>query len=323
MRILNLQNLVLVTLAVSGMAASSACSSSDAPGRDPDAAGASNSGAGAGNPTAGSGNPGAGASNPTAGSGNPGAGAGNPTAGAGGGISGTAGAGGAAAPSVCDGVGSRVLEATPEAAFIDDFEKEDVGGDATKPGGGWYGFNDVAPSGTNPIQPLRAAGGAVTTAFAGHYSGTGAKTPVAGGYGVGLEYNVGIAKDISQYCVDASAYQGVSFWAKAGGTNKTIAVGFVVPSQNQVKNGGDCPDDAPAANCNNYPQKNITLTDTWAQYTVDFVGPKGTKGATVVAGKVQQVLFLAPTADWDIWVDELAFYTGTPPAGAVAPPPAP
>ena len=316
MRILNLQNVVLVSLAVSAMVASSACSSSDAPGRDP-GAGASNSNAGS---------PGAGAA--TGGSGNtagatPGAGAGNtPGAGAGGGSAGgaTAGAGGAAAPSVCDGVGSRVLEDTALGAFIDDFEMEQTDG-PTKPAGGWYGFNDVAPSGTNPIQPVRGAGGATTTMFSGHYSGTGAKTPVAGGYGVGLEINVGIDKTAMIYCVDASVYKGVSFWAKAGGTNKTISAGFVVPSQNQVKNGGDCPDDALPAACNNYPQKNLTLTADWAQYTIAFDAVTGSKGAKVVNGKVQQILWLAPTADWDFYIDEVAFYKDLPaPTGPIAPP---
>jgi hypothetical protein len=235
------------------------------------------------------------------------------------------GTAGAAGPSVCDGLGSRLLDATmPADAFIDDAEKAQAAGpDAVA--GGWYGFNDVMPTG-NAIQPKRVAGGATTTPttmFAIQYSGMGAKTPVAGGYGVGLEINVGIAKDLMppQYCVDASAFKGVSFWAKANGLNKMISVGFVVPSQNQVKNGGDCGDDLPPAKCNNYPQKNFTLTDTWAQYFVDFEGLKGSTGATVVAGKVQQVLWLAPTKDWDFSVDEVAFYT-TASMAPVAPPPA-
>ena len=318
MRILTVQNAVLVSLAA-GVVALSACSSSDAV--RPDASAGAPAGGG-GNTTAGTTST-AGMTSTTAGSGNGGAapmaGAGN-TAGGGN----TAGAAGAAGPSVCDGLGSRLLDATMAAdAFIDDAELEQMTG-ADKPAGGWYGFNDVMPTG-NAIQPKRVAGGAVTTGHAISYSGMGAKTPVMGGYGVGLEINVGIAKDLMppQYCVDANAFKGVSFWAKAKGTNKTISVGFVVPSQNQVKNGGDCGDDLPAAKCNNYPQKNFTLTADWAQYTVDFAGLKGSTGALVVAGKVQQLLFLAPTADWDFSVDEIAFYATTPPAGAVAVPKAP
>ena len=291
MRILTLQNAVLVSLAA-GVVALSACSSSDAD-----------------RPQAGAGAPGSAGAPGTAGA--------SPAAGA-------PGAAGAAGPSVCDGAGSRMLDATmPADAFIDDSETANAAG-AEKPAGGWYGFNDIAPSGSNPIQPKRAMGGAAGTMFSVQYAGMGAKIPTMMGYGVGLEINLGVDQMAMPpiYCIDASAFKGVSFWAKANGMNKTVTVGFVVPSQNRVKFGGDCPDAAADAKCNNYPQKSIALTAEWAQYTVDFAGLKGTTGATVVGGKVQQVLWLAPTADWDFSLDEIAFYATTPPAGPVAVPPA-
>ncbi len=314
MRILNLQNTILVSLLVAGAAASVACGSSDAtrPGDGTAGTGNSSSG-GSGNATST-----AGTGNSTAGTGNSSSsgGTGSGTAGS---SSGTAGSGGAAAPSVCDGVASRVLTNTPADAFIDDLETlRDGNTDPTSPGPAWYGFNDVTPS--NSIKPVRAAGGALNTGFFVHYSGTGAKTPVNGGFGVGLEINLGVDPTNHIYCVDASAFTGVSFWAKAANsTNAKITAGFVTPQQNMVMNNGDCPD-SDAAGCNNYPQKAFTLTTDWQQYTVDFATAVGTKGAKVVAGKVQQVLWLAPTSDWDFSVDEVAFYSGTAPTGPVAPP---
>ncbi len=53
---------------------------------------------------------------------------------------------------------------------------------------------------------------------------------------------------------------------------------------------------------------------------MDFSEVTGSTGAKVVGGKVQQILWLAPTKDWDFSLDEVAFYQGTKPAGAVAPP---
>ena len=230
-----------------------------------------------------------------------------------GGSGGSAGLG----PSVCDGIGSRVLANTPTDAFIEDFERKNML-DPTQPGAEWFAFNDLAVP--NSVQLLRTAGGAATTAFSGRYAGTGAKTRSLGGYGVGLEFNVGMNLPIHQYCVDVSAFDGVSFWAKVGSpTNAVVAVGFAVPAQNSVMFGGDCPDDTPLQ-CENYPQKNLTLTTDWAQYTVNFNAVKGSTGATVVGSKIQQLLWLAPGSSWDFSLDELSFYRGVPPVGPVGVP---
>jgi len=319
MRILNLQNTVLVSLLVAGGAALAACGSSNSARPNPDAT------AGSGDTTSGGGSDSTagGAGNTTAGSTSSTAGSTSSTAGS---TSAGAGAGGAATASVCDGAGSRVLTNTPADAFIDDFETATMNpttmmADATQAPLSWYAFNDVMPN--NSIHILRTPGGAAGTAFSGHYAGTGAITPLMMGFGVGVEVNVGVDMSIQQFCVDASVFTGVSFWAKAGSaTNATITAGFVVPSANQVTNGGDCPDSTPAltAKCNNYPQKSITLTTDWQQYEVEWAGLKSATGQTVAGNKIQQILWLAPTSNWDFSLDEVAFYNTTPPAGPVAPP---
>jgi hypothetical protein len=314
MRILNLQNTILVSLLVAGAAASAACGSSNAPNRPTGTAGTSSTTGGTGNTTGGTTGTTGGTVSTTGGTVSTTGG----TTGIAGSVStgGTGGTGVAPGPSVCDGTGSRVLMNTPADAFIDDFEKVQMAG-ATAASPAWYGFNDITPP--NSVQILRTPGGAASTGFGGEYKGMGAKTPVMMGYGVGVEVNVGVDPSIMQFCVDASAFQGVSFWAKAAtSTNAMISAGFVVPSQNKKMFNGDCADTG--AVCDNYPQKNLVLTTDWAQYTVDFAGLKGATGATVVGNKIQQVLWLAPTSDWDFSLDEVAFYMGTPPAGAVAVP---
>jgi hypothetical protein len=270
--------------------------------------------------------------------------------------SGGAGAGSALGPSVCDGAGSRILTNTPADAFIDDFEKVAMGStDTTFAGPGWYSYSDLGPAGADPsdsscgatglvgaarsvcnengmFKISRTAGmGAAATAFFGEYEGTGANVPpTPGAFGVGVEMNVGDNPTAlpPQYCVDASVFTGVSFWAKVGNAaNATVVANFVIPSQNVptpalVEAGApdaDCTSVAAGA-CYNFPQKTFALSTVWKQYTINFAEVTGATGAKIVHGRLQQLMWLAPTTNWDFSLDEIAFYNGTPPAGPVAPP---
>jgi hypothetical protein len=332
MRILNLQNAVLVSLAVATVALA-ACSSSDTPRPDGTA------GAGAGTTTAGSGNngtagsdviPGAGA--PAAGGGDQG-GAGAPAAGGGmdGSMAGSGTAGGTAGPSVCDGLGTRILAAMPADAFIDDFECVTAPCTAPKTvADGWSTFADLGKPGTdmvnmemadNTINMLGIMPGAATTAHGGQYKGTGANLSTKMGFGVGAIYNLVIDPTAGIYCADISAFDGVSFWAKTGiAAGSTVNVNFALPNTNaEVMNsdgkeaGGDC-----KTGCYNHPHKLVTLSADWMQYTVAFADAAG--GSAKVGHLVQLLGFLSPDAAWDFSLDEIAFYKTTPPAGAVAPP---
>jgi hypothetical protein len=219
---------------------------------------------------------------------------------------------------VCAGTGTRPLTTSATDAFIDDFE-ESTG---LKPG--WYGFNDVTPM--NSFQPKQIMGGAIGTAHALEYAGMGAKTTANMGFGVGLTYNVAIDPNAGTYCVDISAFDGVSFWAKAGpgamtGTGMpVITVNFVLPQTNQatmndagVMTGGDC-----QAHCYNHPRVQVgPLSNTWAQYTAKFAD--ASMGSARVVNVIQELVFISPDTNWDFMLDEVAFFKGTPPAGAVSP----
>jgi len=195
-------------------------------------------------------------------------------------------------------------------AFIDDFEEA-----AISPG--WSSFADVTP---DLYQITQVLGGAVGTAHSGHYAGSGALTPTGtpSGYGVGTVYNTAIDPGAGIYCVDISAFTGVSFWAKAATTGKTISLNFVLPTTNMasendagMQTGGDCT----GTKCYNHPRVTFTLTADWAQYTAKFSEAAG--GSATVEGVIQELAFLSPDSDWDFTLDEIAFYSGTPPAGAV------
>jgi hypothetical protein len=202
---------------------------------------------------------------------------------------------------VCKGEGTRDL--TVAEGKIDNFEDA-----AISPG--WSTFNDVEVGGMkNTIKLTQEAGGAAGSAHAARYAGMGAKTPTNGGYGVGALYNAAIDKTSNIYCVSVIAFDGLTFWAKAAKAGAKIGVNFVVPETNMAPD-GDC-----TTGCFNHPQKSVTLTTEWAQYTVPF--SQAVAGKNKINGRVQMVGFLAPDADWDFTVDEIQFYKGTPPTTAI------
>ena len=139
--------------------------------------------------------------------------------------------------------------------------------------------------------------------------GTGAKTPVMGGFGVGTLYNMAIDTANQIYCVDVTSFDGVTFWAKAGTAGAHVGVNFVVPETNMPD--GDC-----TTACFNHPQKLVTLTTDWAQYHVTFAEAVGGTGAKV-KGRIQMIGFLSPDSNWDLSLDEIQLYKGTPPTTAV------
>jgi hypothetical protein len=210
---------------------------------------------------------------------------------------------------VCKGAGTRVLTNTMADAFIDDFEEAVISP-------GWSSFSDV-PSMLNVAQIMQVTGGAAGTNHSGQYMGSGATTSTMNGYGVGTVYNTAIDPGAGIYCVDISAFTGVSFWAKAGTAGSMISLNFVLPNTNMatqtdagMQTGGDC-----TTNCFNHPRVTFTLTADWKQYTAPFAQAAG--GSATVENVIQEIAFLSPDSDWNFSLDEVAFYSGTPPAGAV------
>jgi hypothetical protein len=212
--------------------------------------------------------------------------------------------------SVCYGAGTRPLIKNRANEFIEDFEEAMISP-------GWSSFSDVMPR-QNAFQIVQVAGGAVGTAHSGHYAGSGAVTITRGGFGVGTVFNTAIDPAAHIYCVDVSAFDGVSFWARGARAGSTIALNFVLPETNIVSrdglgrpNGGDC-----AMNCYNHPYVSVTLTADWAQYAVRFSDAGGAKA--VVGSLIQELAWLSPDSSWDFSLDEIAFYQGMPPTGPVA-----
>ena len=301
MRILNLQNAVLVSLAVAGAGFSlglGACSSSDAPNRGGDA-----------------GAPGGGAAN----------GGAPPVNGGAGGTVASAGAGGAAGPSVCDGLGTKVF-AAPDNAFVDDFECATAAdcwaaADAPQPANirkGWSTFNDLGAPGADAADNMlffkQIAGGAATTAHGGQYAGAMVNpSTVAPGFGAGSVFNIVVDKVAGIFCADISAFDGISFWAKSAMLDK-VEVKFVLPSTQAVMDGGDC-----KTGCYLHPSAPVTLTADWFHYSIPFPATVKTKNLVQLIGFFPGNAPVAGKVAWDFSLDEIAFYKGTAPEGPVAP----
>jgi hypothetical protein len=224
-------------------------------------------------------------------------------------------------------------------AFIDDFEEPAILPE-------WWSFSDI-PGAPNPQMTIQP-GGACGTAYSGHFAGTGAYTPTnfpETGYGAGALFNVAINPAIGQYCVDISAFDGISFWAKADGpipspntnnlTNE-LTLQFLLPGTNAqacsnsaaptndtcpdggLMSGGDCKEA-----CYNNPRFAIVMSTVWRQYAVRFADATG--GSASVQSLIQEIGWYVSststtTESWGFSIDEITFYKNVPPTGPVAPP---
>jgi hypothetical protein len=92
-------------------------------------------------------------------------------------------------------------------------------------------------------------------------------------------------------------------------------VAFVLPSTNATSGnpslgGGDC-----VVNCYNHPRKRVAPTGSWAQFAIPFADAAG--GSAKVKNVIQEIAWLSPDSRWDFSLDEITFYKGTPPPGAI------
>jgi hypothetical protein len=223
------------------------------------------------------------------------------------GAAGTAGAGGApAATSVCDGF-TKVLPLAE--AYIDNFETE-------ARFQGWYSFSDTLPPQT-PAFARDPSTGALQTTFSGHVAHEDILPTNDKGYGAGVGFNL---LDVSTKCLDVSAFDGISFWAKGtSGKTSQVKLQFIVPAT-QPRDSlpeGDCD---PSDDCAyQHPATTITLQNDWTHYVVPF--STLASAVTTFGGRAQGFNIITGAADtsWEIWLDEVTFYQGKAPAGPVTP----
>jgi hypothetical protein len=195
--------------------------------------------------------------------------------------------------------------------LVDDFEDDDfdlpeVDGRAAS----WYSYNSEDDSSQvfviEEMSGLPSGGGRAL-----HSTGSGYEWS---GIGMGLRWAAPDAESVWLDCVyDASVYDGVRFWARGNGgeARLTISVPGVIP----IDEGGTC--DSLESPC--WANHGIDLApgDDWVEYYVPFadmlqpdwgndLGPLDTKA-------LRTLQFEFPTnADFDIWLDDIGFYSGEP-----------
>jgi endoglucanase len=175
--------------------------------------------------------------------------------------------------------------------------------------GFWYTFVDKAGTAISPpagTKFLMSPGGARDSKYAARMIGKVSANGDPLFAGMGFSF----ANPKGPY--DASAYTGVSFFAKVG-AGSTKAVRLKVPDVDTDPDGKRCTE------CFNDFGADLTLTDQWKKYTVPFATMKQMEGwgspsppavdKSKLFGLQWQVV--APGVSYDVWVDDVQF-TGCP-----------
>jgi hypothetical protein len=106
---------------------------------------------------------------------------------------------------------------------------------------------------------------------------------------------------------DASAYVGLKFWARGAQPLRLIVI------QQDLATGGACTtcSSADSDDCGLFYGAQVSLTDTWTQYTVPWGAlSQSAAGSTAFAPDQLMLLkFEAPPAEqFEFWLDDVSFY---------------
>ena len=188
--------------------------------------------------------------------------------------------------------------------LIDDFES----GDGSIPEtdgriGAWYAYNDETPGATQSPAPgetfIPESEGRSGSGVAAHTTGGEFKT---WGAGIGVDfYNDGLVRG----SYDASAYQGITFWARG---SVPIDLKFASTTTTPVDQGGSCV----AVKCDDHHGSTISLSGSWAQYSFSFAELKQQGWGAPAEFDEKEVISLHFEVEqdtaFDFWLDDVGFY---------------
>ncbi|WP_437808570.1 hypothetical protein [Sorangium sp. So ce1078] len=224
------------------------------------------------------------------------------------------GTGGAAGGGGGGGDPCEVLEVMPgevlSLSMIDDMEDEDLAipeGDVENPrSGDWFMDHDESMEGIHEpeieadlMSALDPPRGDSLVAL---------HTSANDGFRV---WGAGVAVFVnSDDYYDASAYRGVTFWARAEeGSSRRLKVMFVDRQTRHM--GGIC--DNENDRCNDHFHKHVTLANDWKHFKVpaECLGQEGF-GEQFDAPALDQLWGLyfsfGPRQEFELWIDDVAFY---------------
>jgi hypothetical protein len=186
------------------------------------------------------------------------------------------------------------------ADIIDDFEDGNLNLPVPALGGrvgGWYRFNDMTVGATDTYDAAIINRG--TSKEGLHIKGKGYTT---WGSGVGTDMQP------NKVPYDASAYAGVTFWARA---DTTLTLGVIFPDIDTDP--GTNPATKLCTTCDHHYNKGVQVTPSWQRFTVNFadlVLEAGTIPAPTMFkpdGLVSVQFRFAASQTYDVYVDDLAF----------------
>lgn len=209
------------------------------------------------------------------------------------------------------------LCSTERGDVIVDFEQGTGLRPAPGRSGGWYVFNDGTSGGVQvpaPGQVTHSAipGGRCDSSFALRISGHGF---VAWGAGAATDFavtvvrNPGVPDQFTRRTYDASAYRGISFWARAEGTAPQRFRFQLADSSTDII-GGSC---TSATSCGDHFGADLFVGSTWRRFELPFAqltptNPEAGHAREVDATTLYTVLVtFAPGNAFDLWIDDVAF----------------
>jgi hypothetical protein len=171
--------------------------------------------------------------------------------------------------------------------------------------GAWDDADDGTPGSTmfpDPNKPFTMTDtGDVCRKYAAYvYGGPFVDGPPSFWFGIGGPY-------------DASAFDGISFWAKIdSGTSTGLRVDF--PDKDTMPDGALCSETDSSNLCWNHYGKRLNLTTTWTKYSVDFSSLTqdgwGRKGTSFDRSTIYRVEFQLPeNAKFGVWIDDVSLHT--------------
>ena len=207
------------------------------------------------------------------------------------------------------GAGPQTIE------MIDDMEDND---NAILADGGrvgyWYTFNDGTTTGTQTPPPDLEGTGEEPFTMTALEPARAQSTYAARSWGAGFEtWGAGFGFDLNspdgaKAAYDASAYTGITFWAKLGAGSGTAA-SVMISDPGTDPTGGACSD-----KCDKW-KMDLAVTEEWQQFTIPFAALKqggwGDPAGTdeIDASKLYSIQFqVAQAPKFDLYIDDLGFY---------------
>jgi hypothetical protein len=206
--------------------------------------------------------------------------------------------------------------------LIDDMEDGD---DAICASGGRHGgWSSQSDGSSTKLIPATDAvftqtlipGGRGASRYAARLTGSG----FAGYALMGFELNY-LATGEADY--DGSKFDGITFSMKS---DVPVTVGFTSPQTLPVKQGGTCDLTAAQENCRRHFEFAMGATgNEWLDYKVPFsalrqAANRATPFTSIAASatwdssRLRSIAFLTSSPDFDIWIDDIRFYTCSPDA---------